>query len=42
MDKTNLITNQEVFLEEVINNMIPGSKNLYFMVGYFYFSGIFK
>jgi superfamily II DNA or RNA helicase len=42
MEIKNLITNQDVFLEEVINNTIPASKNLYFLVGYFYFSGFEK
>ena len=34
-----LITNQEKLLSEVINNILPSSNNLYFLVGYFYFSG---
>lgn len=34
-----LVTNQQEFLTEVIQNILPGSKNLYFLVGYFYFSG---
>ena len=33
------ITNQEKLLSEVINNILPSSRNLYFLVGYFYFSG---
>jgi len=33
------ITNQEKLLSDVINNVLPSSKNLYFLVGYFYFSG---
>jgi superfamily II DNA or RNA helicase len=33
------ITNQGKFLSEVINKILPSSKNLYFLVGYFYFSG---
>ncbi len=36
----NLITNQKTFLSEVINNILPKSENIYFLVGYFYFSGI--
>lgn len=36
---TQFITNQDRFLSDVINNIIPSSKNLYFLVGYFYFSG---
>jgi superfamily II DNA or RNA helicase len=35
----NLITNQKKFLSEVINNVLPSSQRLYFLVGYFYFSG---
>ncbi len=42
MTTKNFITNQDVLLEEVINNMIPASKNLYFLVGFFYFSGFEK
>jgi len=34
-----LITNQKRFLHEVINNILPASQNLFFLVGYFYFSG---
>lgn len=34
-----LVTNQQEFLTEVIQNILPDSKNLYFLVGYFYFSG---
>ncbi len=37
-----LITNQNEFLGELINNILPGAENLYFLVGYFYFSGIQK
>lgn len=33
------ITNQEKLLSEVFNNILPSSKSLYFLVGYFYFSG---
>jgi len=33
------ITNKEQLLSELINNIIPTSENLYFLVGYFYFSG---
>jgi len=33
------ITNQEKLLSDVVNNILPSSKNLYFLVGYFYFSG---
>jgi len=34
-----LITNQDKFLREVIHHILPGSHNLFFLVGYFYFSG---
>ncbi|NMB80973.1 MAG: helicase, partial [Ignavibacteria bacterium] len=33
------ITNQQKLLAEVFNNILPSSKALYFLVGYFYFSG---
>lgn len=33
------ITNQDKLLSEVFNNILPSSKALYFLVGYFYFSG---
>jgi len=33
------ITNQKKLLSQIINNILPSSKNLYFLVGYFYFSG---
>jgi len=36
------ITNQEKLLSDVINHIIPESKGIYFLVGYFYFSGFFK
>lgn len=36
------ITNQDKLLSDVMNNIIPNSKNLYFLVGYFYFSGFFE
>src|SRR4030042_6754903 len=36
---TQFITNQEKLLSDVINNILPSAKNLYFLVGYFYFSG---
>lgn len=35
----NLITNQDKFLSEVINEILPGCDKAYFLVGYFYFSG---
>ncbi len=35
----NLITNQERLLNEVIENLIPHTSNLSFLIGYFYFSG---
>lgn len=34
------ITNEGRLLSEVINKILPSSKSLYFLVGYFYFSGI--
>ncbi|MCP4146135.1 MAG: helicase, partial [bacterium] len=34
-----LITNQGTLLEKVFNDFFPGTQNLYFLVGYFYFSG---
>ncbi|MDH7604893.1 MAG: helicase-related protein [Melioribacter sp.] len=33
------ITNTEKLLSEVFNNILPSAKSLYFLVGYFYFSG---
>jgi len=36
---TQFITNQQRLLADVVNNILPSSKNLYFLVGYFYFSG---
>ncbi len=33
------ITNKENLLKEIMENIIPSSENLYFLVGYFYFSG---
>jgi len=33
------ITNNERLLSEVINNILPSAQSLYFLVGYFYFSG---
>ena len=33
------ITNQTKLLSEVFNNILPSSKALFFLVGYFYFSG---
>ena len=34
-----LITNQNQFLKEIIEKLLPGCDNLYFLIGYFYFSG---
>ncbi len=34
------ITNQEVLLNDVINNILPHTEKVKFLVGYFYFSGI--
>jgi len=36
---TQFITNQKRLLADVVNNILPSSRNLYFLVGYFYFSG---
>jgi len=36
---TKFITNQEKLLSEVISNILPSTKKLYMLVGYFYFSG---
>ena len=33
------ITNQEKQLAEVVNNYLKDSDNLYFLIGFFYFSG---
>ena len=33
------ITNQNAFLSELINNILPHSEEMAFLVGYFYFSG---
>lgn len=36
---SDLITNQDQLLADVLNNILPSTKNLYILVGYFYFSG---
>ena len=36
------ITNQKDLLSDVINNVLPTSDKLFFLVGYFYFSGFEK
>jgi superfamily II DNA or RNA helicase len=36
---TQFITNQQRLLTDVVNNILPSAKKLYFLVGYFYFSG---
>ena len=36
------ITNKDKKLSDVINNILPATENLYFLVGYFYFSGFEK
>ncbi len=36
---TQFITNQERLLADVVNNILPSADKLYFLVGYFYFSG---
>ena len=33
------ITNREKLLKEIIEEIIPSTENLYFLVGYFYFYG---
>jgi len=35
----NFVTNQEKLLSEVMNDILPSSERLFFLVGYFYFSG---
>ena len=39
MMSTQFITNEEKLLSDVINNILPSSEKLYFLIGYFYFSG---
>lgn len=34
-----LITNQDKFLSEIINEILPGCEKAFFLVGYFFFSG---
>ena len=36
---THFITNQEKLLSDVVKNILPSSDKLYFLIGYFYFSG---
>jgi superfamily II DNA/RNA helicase len=36
---THFVTNQEKLLADVFNNVLPSTEKLYFLVGYFYFSG---
>jgi hypothetical protein len=36
---TQFITNQDKLLSDVVNNILPSAERLYFLVGYFYFSG---
>jgi len=36
---TQFITNEEKLLSDIINNILPSSEKLYFLIGYFYFSG---
>lgn len=36
---SNVITNQEHFLDEVINKILPSTDKVSFLVGFFYFSG---
>ncbi len=39
MSGQSLITNQSKFLKEVFENILPSANNLFFLVGYFFFSG---
>ncbi|HRX64294.1 MAG TPA: hypothetical protein P5060_04290, partial [Candidatus Absconditabacterales bacterium] len=39
MTSSNVITNKEQFLDEVINKILPSTDNVSFLVGFFYFSG---
>ena len=39
MTSNQFITNEKVLLSEIVENIIPSTKNLYFLVGFFYFSG---
>ena len=36
---TQFITNQDKLLSDVVNKILPSAQRLYFLVGYFYFSG---
>lgn len=36
---THFITNQEKLLSDVVKNILPSSEKLFFLIGYFYFSG---
>jgi len=36
---TQFVTNQEKLLSDVVNNILPCAERLYFLIGYFYFSG---
>lgn len=37
--RTQFITNQDKLLSDVVNNILPSSEKLFFLIGYFYFSG---
>ena len=39
MPNSQIITNQETLLGDVINNILPSCNNVYLLAGYFYFSG---
>lgn len=39
MEQNTFITNKEKFLSEIINGILPKSKSIDILVGYFYFSG---
>ena len=42
MTKHSFITNEEELLSDIINNILPSTDALFFMVGYFYFSLSFQ
>jgi len=39
MASNQFITNEKKLLAEIVENIIPSTENLYFLVGFFYFSG---
>lgn len=42
MPSNSFITNQEELLSDIINDILPSTDALFFMIGYFYFSGYKK